>query len=96
MIGFERLSRLAGICAPWIFIVFVAGAIASLRELGVASDLSNLGEVARTRIWNGVPSPGQERFTFWHITFFAWFCNMAMHIGMSDLTIFRFARKSHF
>jgi purine-cytosine permease-like protein len=26
--------------------------------------------------------------------FFAWFCNMAMHIGMSDLTIFRFAKKS--
>jgi hypothetical protein len=26
--------------------------------------------------------------------FFAWFCNMAMHIGMSDLTVFRFARKS--
>ena len=26
--------------------------------------------------------------------FFAWFCNMAMHIGMSDLSILRFARKS--
>jgi purine-cytosine permease-like protein len=26
--------------------------------------------------------------------FFAWFCNMAMHIGMSDLTIFRYARHS--
>ena len=26
--------------------------------------------------------------------FFAWFCNMAMHIGMADLSVFRFARKS--
>jgi purine-cytosine permease-like protein len=26
--------------------------------------------------------------------FFAWFCNMAMHIGMSDLSVFRFAKKS--
>jgi purine-cytosine permease-like protein len=26
--------------------------------------------------------------------FFAWFCNMAMHIGMSDLSVFRFARHS--
>jgi len=26
--------------------------------------------------------------------FFAWFCNMAMHIGMSDLSVFRFARRS--
>ena len=34
------------------------------------------------------------KFTFWHVTFFAWFCNMAMHVGMSDLSVFRFARKS--
>jgi purine-cytosine permease-like protein len=26
--------------------------------------------------------------------FFAWFCNMAMHIGMADLSVFRYARKS--
>jgi purine-cytosine permease-like protein len=25
--------------------------------------------------------------------FFAWFCNMAMHIGMSDLSIFRYAKR---
>jgi len=35
----------------------------------------------------------QIKFTFWHVTFFAWFCNMAMHVGMSDLSVFRFARK---
>ena len=26
--------------------------------------------------------------------FFAWFCNMAMHVGMADLTVFRYAKKS--
>jgi purine-cytosine permease-like protein len=41
-----------------------------------------------------VPFPGQTKFTFWHVLFFAWFCNMAMHIGMSDLSVLRFARKS--
>jgi purine-cytosine permease-like protein len=51
--------------------------------------------VAKERIWvGGDPLPGQTKFTFWHVTFFAWFCNMAMHIGMSDLSVFRFARKS--
>jgi len=34
------------------------------------------------------------KFTFWHVTFFAWFANMAMHIGMSDLSVLRFAKKS--
>jgi len=33
------------------------------------------------------------KFTFWHVMFFAWFCNMAWHIGMADLSLFRFARK---
>ena len=48
-----------------------------------------------TAIWKGGdPLPGQVKFTFWHVMFFAWFCNMAMHIGMSDLSVFRFARKS--
>jgi purine-cytosine permease-like protein len=26
--------------------------------------------------------------------FFAWFCNMAWHIGMADLSLFRYAKKS--
>lgn len=26
--------------------------------------------------------------------FFAWFCNMAWHIDMADLSVFRYARKS--
>ena len=36
-------------------------------------------------IWTGGdPLPGQVKFTFWHTMFFAWFCNMAMHIGRND------------
>jgi purine-cytosine permease-like protein len=93
ILGFEKLSRFAAICSPWILVVFVAGAIASLPRLGVESDLGNLIEVARTKVWNGIPSEGQEPFTFWHITFFAWFANLAMHIGLSDMALFRFARN---
>lgn len=93
ILGFEKLSRFAGVCAPWIFIVFVAGAIATLPRLGVKPDLSNFWQVATTQIWNGVPTPGQEPFNVWHIMFFAWFANLAMHIGLSDLALFRYARS---
>jgi len=31
---------------------------------------------------------------FWHIVFFAWICNLAMHLGLSDMAIFRFAKRS--
>ncbi len=93
VLGFERLSRFASICSPWIFTVFVAGAIAMLPRLGVNADLSNLWEVAQTRIWNGEPTPGQEPFHFWHIAFFAWFANLAMHVGLSDMALFRYAKS---
>jgi len=93
VLGFERLSRFAQICSPWIFVVFVGGAVAMLSELGVHPDLSNLFEVARTKIWNGIATPGQEKFGLWHVLFFAWFCNLAMHIGLSDMALFRYAKR---
>lgn len=93
ILGFEKLSRFAEVASPWIFLVFVAGALVTLPKLGVKADFSNLWEVATTKIWNGVAAAGQEKFGFWQVLFFAWFCNLAMHVGLSDMAIFRYARK---
>jgi purine-cytosine permease-like protein len=98
--GYKFVAHVANIAAPWMTLVFLAFGLVALRqfldvtksEIHSASDLWNL---ATTYIWKGgEPLPGQVKFTFWHVMFFAWFCNMAMHIGMSDLSIFRYARKS--
>ena len=35
-----------------------------------------------------------EAYTFWHIVAFAWICNLAMHLGLSDMALFRYARRS--
>lgn len=64
-----------------------------LPSLGVNQDFSNLWQVAETRIWTGVPTPGQDPFNIWHIIFFAWFANLAMHIGLSDMAVFRYAKS---
>ncbi len=93
ILGFEKLSRFAGVCSPWIFVVFIAGAVATLPRLGVRPDLGNFWEVAATRIWNGVPTPGQEKFHVGHVMFFAWFANLAMHVGLSDMALFRYAKN---
>lgn len=93
VLGFERLSRFAQVCSPWIFVVFVAGAVAMLPRLGVHPGLNNLFEVAETKIWNGIAAAGREKFGLWHVLFFAWFCNLAMHIGLSDMALFRYAKK---
>jgi cytosine permease len=93
ILGFSKLSRFAEVVSPWIFVVFIAGAVAVLPRLGVRPDLGNLWEVLTTKVWNGVAVAGQEKLGFWHVLFFAWFCNLAMHIGLSDMALFRYARK---
>ena len=92
MFGYQQVSRFANVAAPWMILIFLAAGIAVLPELGVNS-LADFWPVAKERIWNGVPLEGQSQFTIWHVIFFAWFANMAMHIGMSDLSIFRYAKK---
>lgn len=92
MLGYDQVSKFANVAAPWMVMVFIAAAVAVLPDLGVHS-LSDFWTVAQTKIWTGVPLEGQSQFTVWHIIFFAWFCNMAMHIGMADMSILRFARK---
>ncbi|MHC4756211.1 MAG: hypothetical protein ACYTBP_13835, partial [Planctomycetota bacterium] len=98
--GYQSVAKFANIAAPWMVLVFLAFGLIGLRnfindtsvEIKSAGDLWQL---SKTHIWKGgEPLEGQVKFTFWHITFFAWFCNMAMHIGMSDLSVFRYARKS--
>jgi len=93
VLGFEKLARFAQICSPWIFVLFIAGALALLPRLGVHADFSNFFVIAKTKIWNGVAAEGQEKFQLAHVLFFAWFCNLAMHIGLSDMALFRYAKK---
>jgi purine-cytosine permease-like protein len=98
--GYAFVARVANIAAPWMTLVFIAFGLVALRQFVDATSTpipsaGDLWHLATTYIWKGgAPLPGQLKFTFWHVMFFAWFCNMAMHVGMSDLSIFRFARKS--
>lgn len=98
--GYETVAKVANVAAPWMVLVFLAFGIVALRQFVVATGTAidsptGLWTLATTAIWRGgEPLPGQVKFTLWHVLFFAWFCNMAMHIGMSDLTILRYARKS--
>lgn len=91
--GFKRLSQFAGVCSPWMFLIFVAGAIATIPRLGEVHNLADVWQIAETKIWLEMPRAGTERLGFWHITLFAWFCNLAMHVGLSDMAIFRYARR---
>lgn len=92
ILGYEEIARFSKLAAPWMTLVFVASAFAVMPSLGITS-LSDFWQVAEAKIWTGVPFEGQSKFTFWHVAFFAWLCNMAMHLGLADMSVFRYAKK---
>ncbi len=95
MFGYNLVSRFANIAAPWMILVFIGAAVAVLPELGVNS-ISDFWAKANEKIWTGTALEGQSKFSFWHVLFFAWFANIAFHIGMADLSILRYAKKWYY
>ena len=99
-LGYQTVAKFANIAAPWMVLVFLAFGLIGLKQFINAPMPRSLlsvmsGHWLKLRYGKGgEPLPRQVKFTFWHVTFFAWFCNMAMHVGMSDLSVFRFAKKS--
>lgn len=88
--GYDMVSKAANWMSPVIVIAFLACGVVALQQLEVHSfsDFWNIwGEGSE-------PFPGQLKYTFWHVVIWSWFANAAMHIGMSDLSVFRFAKKA--
>ncbi len=92
MFGYDQVSKFANIFAPWMPLIFLGGAIAVLPRLGV-THFSDFWPVAKEKIWTGIPMAGQIKFTIWHVAAFAWLCNGSMHLGLSDTSIYRYAKK---
>jgi len=97
--GFKQVAHFAEICAPWMILMFVAGALAMLPVLTQATaGLSGINSfadfvtVADAFIW---VDTGSE-IGFWHVAAFAWICNLAMHGSMGDMTLLRYAKRSSY
>ncbi|MBT9190063.1 MULTISPECIES: cytosine permease [Zobellia] len=89
--GYDTVSKAANYMSPIIVLAFLASGIVALNQLGVKSfaDFWNIwGEGSE-------PFPGQLKYTFWHVVIWSWFANAAMHVGMSDLSVFRFAKNAN-
>lgn len=88
--GYDTVSKAANWMSPIIVLAFVVCGIVALGQLGVTSFDQFWA------IWGegGEPMGNQIKFTFWHVVIWSWFANAAMHVGMSDLSVFRFAKKA--
>ncbi|MFA9390230.1 MAG: cytosine permease [Prolixibacteraceae bacterium] len=92
VLGFEKIAHFSKICAPWMILVFFAAAVAIMAKMFAVTE-GGLWEVLSTKIFTGVPIGDNSKYTFWHVAGFAWLCNGVQHLGMSDVTIFRYAKK---
>ena len=91
--GYDTVARFSNVAAPWMVLVFLACGVIALKQL----EVSNWAEL--TAVWNDsitFAQDGENESTmgFWSVMFFAWFCNAAMHVGMADLSVFRYAKNN--
>ncbi len=102
ILGFKRLAQFAEVCVPWMFLMFIAGAIAMLPGLAQKvlghpiTGLQDFWAIANKSIWTGVRPDGSKPIGFWHVAAFAWICNLAMHGGLSDMALLRYAKKASY
>ena len=91
--GYNAVSRFANIAAPWMVLVFLGCGIVALKQLGVDS-WAGLNAIWTESISFAQGGEVTTSMGFLEVVLFAWFCNAAMHVGMSDLSVFRYAKKA--
>ncbi len=100
MYGFNAVSNFSGICAPWLFIMFICGPLVLMPELANAvigqtsisgwADFMHIGSVS---VWTGVDANGQPGIGLMEVIGFSWAANTITHFGLIDMALLRYARK---
>jgi cytosine permease len=85
-----------------MLLMFLGGAAVALPALAAQAGLNGVHGVgdfltlAERVVWTGRTPDGSAPMGFWRIAAFAWICNLAMHGGLSDMALFRYARRSSY
>jgi NCS1 family nucleobase:cation symporter-1 len=103
MYGFATVADFSKICAPWLFVIFLAGSFALFPELSnhvIGSTTLNSWQdfmtIGDTSIWTGTNSDGEEGIGLIEVIGFAWAANSITHFGLIDMAIFRFAKRKRY
>ncbi|MDF9800766.1 cytosine permease [Catalinimonas alkaloidigena] len=98
--GFNAVTEFSGICAPWLFTMFLSGACVLLPALALDvlgkplptswSEFISMGDQS---IWTGINSEGEAGIGLVEVMGFAWAANTITHFGLIDMALLRFAKK---
>lgn len=101
--GFNAVSDFSGVCAPWLFAMFVSGALVlmpalSMDVLGVTlpGSWQDLLAIGNTSVWTGLNSAGEPGIGIWEVIGFGWAANTITHFGLIDMALFRYAKKKSY
>lgn len=100
--GFKGVARFSSICAPWMIVMFFCGAAVSLPQLcrlsgfGEVEGFGDLMRLLDAHVFTGKVADGQPHLTWVHVAAFAWMCNLAYHAGLTDMSIFRYAKRKSY
>lgn len=102
ILGFKKLASFSSVCSPWMFLMFLGGAVVMLPRLAQEAGLESVNsfqsfwEIGHRVVWTGQTPDGSPPLGFWKVAAFAWICNLAMHAGLSDMALFRYAKKASY
>jgi NCS1 family nucleobase:cation symporter-1 len=100
-LGFKSVAAFSSVCAPWMFLMFLAGAMTMIpviaKTAGIENVLSAAGWLELCRaVWTGATPDGSAPVGFGKVAAFAAIANLSMHAGLSDMALFRYAKKASY
>lgn len=97
--GFEAVAEFAGICAPWLMVMFTVGGMVLIPALAESvtgfTTLNGFGDfvaIAGESVFTGTNAEGEPGIGLWEVIGFAWAANTFAHFGLIDMALLRFAK----
>ena len=101
--GFNAVSEFSGICAPWLFTMFLSGAFVLMPALSLdvinqtlPSSWADIMRIGNQSVWTGVNSAGEPGIGLVEVIGFAWAANTITHFGLIDMALLRYAKKKSY
>lgn len=98
--GFDAVSKFSNLCAPWLFTMFVSGALVLLPALSIdvlggtmPNSWDEFLSIGNQNIWTGLNAEGEPGLGLLEVIGFAWAANTITHFGLIDMALLRFAKK---
>lgn len=97
--GFKGVVKFSSLCVPWMVAIFFCGAAVALplvqkqTGFGPIDGFDGFLRLLNAHVFNGEVPEGGVHLTWIHVAMFAWMCGFVYHLGLNDMSIFRFAKK---